>query len=330
MNESLSKMAYLALRQSYPKGRYKVVKKSYYKPTGKIDWKLLELINPTPSFASHFLVIDQEAANPTRKIINVWIKFCSTGDEVGPKKFDGMVTFTKRELKNILDDRQLHSNIISKGGELHSSSLSFVIFIASHKQGSRIYISDPVISLDLVRAPSGFYDTKWKTQFRENVRAGDPRSVQAGSLFREAKTWVVPDITPYKTNGDNVSIWWRLKAGDPKRVYPYSFSKDEYTELINKIKPEIFDTTVGVCSHASIPDVKRLCFLKLPMALICEVYDNYRTKGRKHHEGIKGKELTLAQVEWIKRNFPDFPLFPVYHWAFNKSPLYYECLPRIT
>jgi hypothetical protein len=329
MNESMNKMAYLAVRQSYPKGRYKIVKKSYYKPSGQIDWKILELINPVPSFASQFLVIDESATDPTKKVTNVWVKFCSTGQEVGPKKFDGMVSFTKKELRNILDDKQLHSNVMSKSGEHHKSTLSSVIFVASHRGGDRVYISKPIYSLNLVKSADGFHDASFKKQFRDDIKAGDPRKIEAGRLIHEAKAWEEEGITTYDSSGGDIKIWWRIENRNPKEVYPYSFTRDEYKALLDKINPDIFNTTVGVCAHASIPDYKRLCFVKLSMDDIEKVYNAYLEEGKAHHAGLKGKELTVAQVNWIKRKFPEYPLFPVYHWAFNNKPLYYECLQRI-
>jgi hypothetical protein len=329
MNDSMRRLAYLAVRMSYPKDRFRIVSKSYYKPnTRPIDWKFLELINPVPNFASHFLVIDKQSPNPSQTIINIWVKFCSTGNEVGPKTFDGMLTFTKKEFRNILDDKQLFSNITNKD-ILHQNSISNMIVVASHREGQRLYISKPIFTLDLAKAGDGFYDTAVKQQFKENYQAGDPRKITAGALIRKARDWKVEGVTPYENMGDSFKLWWRISDDRPQYIYPHSLSREEYTSMCARIKPEVFDIAPGVCAHNVVLESKRICFVNLPQSRIAEVYADYMENGKQYHDGLSKRDLTVAQVEWIRKNHSDFPLFPVYHWAFLKNPLYYECLERI-
>ena len=328
MHSRKDKLAYLATRLAYPKENYNIVNKKHYVPSeGTRDWKMLELLNTSPQWVSNFLVINKDKTG-REVLINVWVVFCKNKKNEKTGMYEGEIELPKKMLKNMMDDNSLYSNTLLPDSTEVGNSMSRLIVVVSHNNGEKYRFSKPIFVSDLVSVNEKFYIKDHRQNFVESIIKGKPvdsRPIKPGALLKRMKAkGTYEGISIYRATAKSIFIWWRFDGYSPVKWYPYVYDKDTCNSLLDKIKPAALDKTVGMYKSPTSMNKKSMDIISRENSTIHAMHAEYLNNKPEQHTKLKGMPLMKAQVEWIKRRYPDYVLFPNYHWAFASRTLYYE------
>jgi len=339
MQDSVQRVFLMAARRLFPKdkGFYVINKQRWIPEGGNKDWGFTRMINPNPLTSSQFLVINNQ--NPKAPLTNLWFVKGNTGSKVAKGIFNGRLRIDHEWVKKVYDDRSLFSNIYL-GRTYVPMSDTKVVFFVSHSNGTKVFISRPFSIRAIASTSDDFFDLMYKEKFQESVKRGkaeDTREIWLGTLaerlLKYEQNYPSNILCPI-TKGDKfVELWWRLKHpnedGKLEDNYPITVGREEYIDEASKITDKQLRCCTAVRAHPKAQGRKQLDIFTLGIKEMKDIYTDFKGNEPPGLNQLSSVDAKSAQLNWIKRKHPSFPVYPSYHWAYGKCSILNICKEKL-
>lgn len=331
---NLQNVSLYGLKKIYEPNDYTIFLKKSWVPNQPVAKDMANLLMPNPAFVSDFLVLEKNK----NKLHNVTVKYVNINPDE-PKKFNGMARFYTNELKGLLDDWDLYSNIVFSNGKHIRKSESWVVFSAYNSAKTFIYFSKPYSLSGLIMKDDKSYSAReWAIECKDALRKGryvDNRPTLTGGFENYLDAYKVGDKSNLaglfsrvkSSSGEYCEYIWNLHhpmdgAWDQERSFPkhQRLKKEEYIEGSKHITEEELNLHVSVI--AAETDNKSLIVSRISSSKMEDLYNEYVSTLHAQHKELKYKERKAAQIDWILGKDRNYPILPSYTW-FNNCPLYF-------
>lgn len=312
----MHRIGYLAVKAHWPTAS--IFSKTYIDLQGEYD----ELLNINPKYSSQFLVIDKNAPKEDQ-VVNVWTIF-SVWNKEDPNS--GIIKISESTMRNIVSDFYLYSNLTLKSGFCSKPKVRIIFVIKCiSERGKQILFSRLVKMSDLVtwngvgdmsfESPklSELYASKFNTE-----NALDPRPVFPGHFYNLLRSYDY--VVKTETTGKDTVYFYPFdfinpidrvsKKNEPEYLYSAAknmfYGHDAIVTANQALTREELFITVGVIKSAEGK--------KTLQAVVRSDTDILEMNNILHTVNPEDP------VAYMKKNHPDFHLYPDYTWYLN-TPL---------